>query len=236
LSLRSKGNLRYDAGAEAPLIIHSPFSIIHFPPMPTKIESSLSPERFIAFCAEAARLPGGTTLRVIKELAERHGVAISLPSAAAFRDGPLADYLAELKAKRELAEQVGVVAQNGLALSDAAASVLTQKIFDQAMALDTADEGILKKSDALSNALSRLRAGDQRARLLTARLRELEQRMELQRFDAAKAALKHARELRAVAADRSLDEPARLERVRKILWGEAPQNAIQPARPEDTEP
>ncbi|MDR2673897.1 MAG: hypothetical protein LBC18_03270 [Opitutaceae bacterium] len=139
--------------------------------MPTKIESSLPPEQFLAFCAEAARLPGGTRLRVIQELAERHGISISPPAAAAFRDGPLADYLAELKAKRELAEQVGVVAQNGLALSDAAASVLTQKIFDQTLALDAGGDDALKKSGALSAALARLRAGDQRARALEATLK-----------------------------------------------------------------
>ncbi|EIP99463.1 hypothetical protein OpiT1DRAFT_03980 [Opitutaceae bacterium TAV1] len=139
--------------------------------MPTKIETHLTPEQFLEFCRRCAQLKGGTTLRVIQALAEEFGVEISRTGATSFRDGPLASYLDELKAKREMAEQVSAVAKSGLSLSDATASVLTQKIFDQALALDTTDDAVLDKSNALSLALSRLRLGDQRARKLEADLK-----------------------------------------------------------------
>jgi hypothetical protein len=138
--------------------------------VPTKIESSLSPEQFLEFCRECARMPGGTTLRVIQALAKKHGISISPPAAAAFRDGPLEDYLAELKSKREMAEQVSAVAKDGLSLSDATARVLTQKIFDQSLAIRVDDEDALKKSGTLTAAYARLRLGDQRARKLEADL------------------------------------------------------------------
>jgi hypothetical protein len=189
--------------------------------MPTKIETSLAPERLREFFAEVARLPGAR-LRDIQAAAAEFGVDISLMSARRFKAGPFQDYLAELRAKREMAESITAAAQNGLALSDAAATILTRKILDQAIAMDEDAEDGVKTADDLSRALARLRSGDQRARQLAAHLRDLEQRMALREFDAARAALAHARELRALAADRSLDDDARLERVRKILWGAAP--------------
>jgi hypothetical protein len=192
--------------------------------MPTKIETSLDPERLREFFAEVAKLPGAR-LRDIQAAAAEFGVEVSLMAARRFKAGPFQDYLAELRAKREMAEHIAAAAQNGLALSDAAATILTKKILDQSIAMDEEAEDGIKNTDALSRALSRLRSGDQRARKLAAELRALEQRMRMVEFDAARAALAHARELRALAADRSLDDDARLERVRKILWGDAPQTA-----------
>ena len=190
--------------------------------MPTKIETHLTPEQLHEFCRRVAQTKGGTKLATIQAIADEFGVEISLMAASSFRDGPLAGYLDELKRKREMAEQVSEVAKSGLSLSDATASVLTQKIFDQALALDTTDENVLKQSNGLSLALSRLRLGDQRAKLLDVKVRELEQKLALQQFDAAAAVLEHAKEIRLVVADTKLDAKAKTERVRKILFGEAP--------------
>lgn len=144
--------------------------------MPTKIETHLSPEELMEFFRRCAQTRGGTTLRTIQAIAEEFGVQISLMSASAFRDGPLSSYLDELKRKREIAETVAEVAKDGLSLSDAAASVLSQKIFDQALALDAQEDGALKQSNTLSLALSRLRTGDQRAKYLEARLEEMQRK------------------------------------------------------------
>jgi hypothetical protein len=48
-------------------------------------------------------------------------------------------------------------------------------------------------------------------------------KLELQQFDAAAAAIKHAKEIRAVMGDKSINEKARTEKVRQILFGFAPE-------------
>lgn len=160
----------------------------------TKIETHLTPEKLMEFLDRCAQTKGARRLASIQALAEEFGISISLMSASAFRDGPLDAYLSELKSKREMAEQVAEVAKSGLSLSDAAASVLSQKIFDQALALDSSADGALKESNALSLALSRLRLGDQRAKLLEARLAEAERKAAEweEKRAAAKAALANA--------------------------------------------
>jgi hypothetical protein len=158
--------------------------------MPTKIETSLSPEQLQEFFKRCSQLKG-CLLKDVKALAEEFGVEISLMSASRLRDGAFSEYLAELKAKREMAETVATVAKSGLSLSDAAASVLSQKIFDQALSLDANGEGALDESNTLSLALSRLRIGDQRAKLLESQLAEADRKAQewQEKRDAAKAAL-----------------------------------------------
>lgn len=158
--------------------------------MATKIETSLTPEQLHEFFHRCSQLKG-CLLRDIQALAEEFGVEISLMSATRFRNGAFAEYLEELKAKREMAETVASVAKSGLSLSDAAASVLSQKIFDQALNLDANGEGALDESNSLSLSLSRLRTGDQRAKLLEQQLAAY-QRKETEwqeKRNAAKAAL-----------------------------------------------
>jgi len=140
--------------------------------MPSKIETSLTPEQLQEFFLRCSQLKGAK-LKDIQALADEFGVEISLMSAKSFRDGAWSDYLAELKAKRELAESVSAVAKNGLSLGDAAAAVLSQKLFDRLMTSGDLED---KEADQLSLALSRLRTGDQRARFLEAKLAEMERR------------------------------------------------------------
>ena len=161
--------------------------------MPTKIETSLTPEQLQEFFKRCYQLKG-CILKDIQALAEEFDIEISHSSAARFKAGAFQEYLAELKAKREMAETVASVAKSGLSLSDAAASVLSQKIFDQALNLDATGEGALDESNTLSLALSRLRTGDQRAKLLESQLRESEQRAQewQEKREKAKAALTEA--------------------------------------------
>ena len=138
--------------------------------MPTKIESHLSPEELHEFFKRCAQTKGGTKLSTIQAIAEEFGVSISLMSASAVRDGALSDYLAELKSKREMAEQVSEVAKSGLSLSDAAASAFASKVFDAALKVDAAEIGG-EAANNLSLAISRLRTGDRGAKKLEADLR-----------------------------------------------------------------
>jgi hypothetical protein len=187
--------------------------------MPTKIETHLSPEALHEFFKRCAQTKGGGTLKTIQAIAEEFGVRISLMSASAVRDGPFAAYLDELKGKREMAEAVSAVAKEGLSLSDAAASILSQRLFDRLLAADELSD---KETGQLSLALSRLRTGDQRSKYLEAKLEEMGRKLQLQQFDAAKAAIAHAKEIRAVMADKTLDEGQRTERVRAVLFGTQP--------------
>ena len=190
--------------------------------MATKIESHLSPEQLLQFFRRCAQTKGGTKLATIQAIAEEFGVSISLMSASAVRDGPLSDYLEDLKRKSEMAESVAALAKNGAGLSDGAAAVFAEKVFDAAMRIDAGEIGT-KAGNNLSLAISRLRSGDQRAKYLEAKLREIEQKLELQQFDAAAAVIEHAKEIRAIVADKALDGNAQRERVRKLLFGEKPE-------------
>lgn len=174
--------------------------------MPSKIETSLTPEQLQEFFRRCSQIPG-TKLRDVQALAEEFGVEISLMSAKAFREGDAwQEYLDELRRKREMAESVSAVAQSGLSLSDAAASVLSQKIFDQALRLDGAAEGGLEETNSLSLSLSRLRLGDQRAKKLEADLKLRDE--QIAKLERERAEWEQKREAVAAAIDRAKKAPA----------------------------
>lgn len=165
--------------------------------MPSKIETSLTPEQLQEFFLRCSQLRG-VKLRDIQALAEEFGVEISLMSARSFRAGEAwQDYLDDLKRKSEFAESVATLAQNGVGLSDGAATKFAAKVFD---AVDRLDVGEVagEKGNTVSLAIARLRQGDQRAKKLEADLRlrdEQVARLERERTeweakrDQAKAAL-----------------------------------------------
>ena len=186
--------------------------------MATKIEQALTPEQLHDFLRRAAQLPG-SQLKDIQALAAECGIEISLMGARSFKKGPFADYLAELKAKREFAEDISTVAKGGMGMADASATILSQKIFDR---LHNAGDLSDDETDQLSLALSRLRTGDHRSKFLEAKLDEMRQKLEMAQFDAAKAAIAHLTELRAIAGDNKLNDAQKLERARQRLFGAAP--------------
>jgi hypothetical protein len=187
--------------------------------MATKIEQSLTPAQLAEFKRRAAELPG-TLLSDLQALAAEFGIEVSLMGARSFRKGPFADYLAELKAKREMAEDISTVAKSGLGLADASATMLSQKIFDRLHNAETLSDD---ETDQLSLALSRIRTGDQRSKFLEAKLDEMRQKLEMAQFDAVQAAITHAKEIRSVTGDKSLDDSAKTERVRQLLFGTTPE-------------
>lgn len=143
--------------------------------MPSKIEISLTPEQLQEFFARCAQLKG-TKLKDIAALAEEFGVEISLMSARSFRQGRFAEYLEELKSKREMAESIAAVAQEGLDLTQAATSALAAKVLDAAVNLNAGEIGT-EVGNNVSLAVARLQAGDQRAKKLAADLRLREEQV-----------------------------------------------------------
>jgi hypothetical protein len=195
--------------------------------MPSKIETSLTPAQLQEFFHRCSQLKG-VLLKDIQALADEFGVEISLMSARSFRQGAFAEYLEELKSKREMAESITAVAEAGLDLPAAAATALAAKVLDASMNLAPEEIGG-KKANNISLAVARLRAGDDRAKDLQRKLDDsetkrsaIEQRMEMIQFDAADAVLAHAAEIKLVMGDKAIDSTEKRERVRKILFGEKP--------------
>lgn len=188
--------------------------------MKSKIEQSLTPEQLQEFCAKAAQLKGGL-LKDIQALATQYGIEVSLMGARTFRNGKFNAYLDELKSKREMAESISEVAKNGLGIADAAAVSLSQKIFDDLL---SGEDLSLKDKNQYSLALSRLRTGDHRSRLLEAQLEQMRVDLEMQQFNAAQAVIEHAKILRTIVNDKGLNDRARTDRVRQVLFGFAPEN------------
>lgn len=156
--------------------------------MPSKIESSLTPEEFWDFCHAVAELKGGrkgATLREIQRLAAEWEIGyISENSAKSFRDGAFADFLSELRADKQMAEHIAGVAQAGLGLDEAAAKVLEKKLFKTALGLG--DQVDPESADLLTRSVERIRTGNRQGRrlesdlqLAQARLRESEQKVAL---------------------------------------------------------
>lgn len=189
--------------------------------MATKIETDLTPEELMEFFRRIAQTKGGATIARIQAIASEFGVTISHQTANEYRKGIVADYLDSLKRNAEQAELITAVAKGGLGLTDAAAVKLAVKINDD---LDRSADLTADEKNSYSLAISRLRSGDQRSRFLEAKLREMVQSMELKQFDAAQAAIKHAKEIRAVMSDRKIAESEKIDRVRKILFGEQPKD------------
>jgi hypothetical protein len=188
--------------------------------MRSKIEQSLTPAKLQEFCSKAAQLKGGL-LKDIQALAGDYGIEVSLMGARTFRGGRFQEYLRELSEKREMAENVSEAARHGLGLADAAAVALSQKIFDDMV---SGEELTLAQKDKYALALSRLRTGDHRSRLLEAKLDEMANDLEMQQFSAAAMVIKHAAVLKVIVNDKGLNDRARTDRVRQILFGFQPEN------------
>jgi len=185
----------------------------------TKIGDALSPEQLEDFYQRCKKTKAGFTGPAITTIAADFGVTLQHDSANNIRRRLLARRYDELRENAEQSQAIALAAQHGLGLTDSAAVKLAIKINDD---LDSDEELTVKDKSAYSLAISRLRTGDQRERFLAVRLREMAQKMELQQFDAARSVLEHAKELRGIIQDKSLDQAQKVERVRAKLFGQAP--------------
>lgn len=202
------------------------------------IESKLSDAEFTKFCDELLALQGaGRTLKAIQDLARSHGIEGSRMAASTFRDGPLARYRAKLENGRATREALCAAAgagQEPLAAIEAAMVLELEDYIGNAEKLDLnwVTNQLVKLRGSISQResqrqmeldLKRKLADSESARHVGAeRLALLLKRLDLAQFDAVKAAIKHAKEIRAALGDGSLDGDARAKRVHQILFGERP--------------
>ncbi|MBI5689262.1 MAG: hypothetical protein HZC55_04135 [Verrucomicrobia bacterium] len=149
--------------------------------MPSKIESSLTPEQFWDFCTAVSQLQGGrkgATLKAIQRLAAEWQIGyISENSAKSFRDGAFAEFLADLKADREMAAHLAGVAQAGLGLDEAAAKVLEKKLFKTALQLG--DQVDPETADLMTRSVERIRTSNRNARRLESDLQVAAKKIEV---------------------------------------------------------
>lgn len=181
----------------------------------TIIHTHLSAEQRDDFYQRCRKAKGGFTGPVIAAIGADFGLTLTHDSANNIRKEFVARYQAELQEHAELARAIAAAAQHGMGLNDAAAVKLSLKINDD---LDKEEELSIGDKNKYSLAIARLRAGDQRGQMVEM----LKKRLELQQFDAAQAAIRHAKEIRTVCADKRLDDTQKTQRVRKILFGDQP--------------
>jgi hypothetical protein len=182
------------------------------------IAQELTVEQLDQFVRELAALPGkARTLKAISEKAAALGIEVSLMSAKSFRDVTFERHLQRMRTAQEVALQVEGIEAGGNTLASASAKLLSKRIFNQLLEAEDNEETAIDV-EAMSLSVSRLRSGD----VATATHQLKIQALELAQFNAAAAALKHARELKSISENKSLDEKEKIERVRLKLFGPAP--------------
>lgn len=197
--------------------------------MPNKVESSLGDDKLLQFCDELRALSARPTGRQIQEAAERYGFTISIPAALTFRDSTFEAHLQRLRRGKDLAKAITSAVREGEGSAlDAAEELAAQELLDVLTDVDAEGRpNIAKLSGVILNlrmAASSRKDTDRKLEETEAKIRNLEQKLELARFDAAKAALQHVKELRMIAGDGTLNEAEKLQRAQLRLFGEAPEN------------
>jgi hypothetical protein len=172
-----------------------------------KIAQSMSAEQLVEFIAKCAKTPK-LTLSKLQAMAKEIGIDVSLMGAKSFRDTTFAAHMDRLRKAQETALQMQELTAGGATINDAAASLLSQQVFDL-----IAEDGL--DADSASKIVKRLRDSD-------TRVRSLQHMVEKYQFDATEAAIKHAKEIHTITSDRSIDEPEKIQRVRQRLFGTAP--------------
>lgn len=108
-----------------------------------KIAASLTDEELEAFMAELAKLPPGSRpARVIQEMAERHGIVLSVESARTFKRTTFQKHLDRIARRKEKAGHIAAVVGDGSGrtLNEAALGIMAEKIFDELNAEDDNEE------------------------------------------------------------------------------------------------
>jgi hypothetical protein len=201
--------------------------------MPTAIENALTEEQLTAFCKELRDLPGKErSFRGIQAVAKRWGITISHEAAGTFKKGPYARHLEKLNRSRETREALCSAVGAGAHPLDAMEEALVLELQDHLTESETPDVKfivgqLLKLRQAISMREDTKRKGfesEKKIEIADVRIRDLEQKIELHQFDAAKAVLEHAKEIKLVIADTKASGKEKTERVRKILFGEKPKD------------
>lgn len=204
--------------------------------MPTKIESELTHEQFAQFCERLLGLPGKRrTLAGVQALAREYGISVSPMGAKSFKDGPFARYLQKLEKARAGTEALVAAAGAGIHPLDALEEAMVLELQDAVTSGEKIDvQWVVQQLSKLRLSVSRRESARQKETDLTRKLQDseaartqnarrtelLEERLKLQQLDAAKAALAHVKELRAIASDSTASDAEKLERARVRLFGD----------------
>jgi hypothetical protein len=184
---------------------------------------ALTPEQFEEL---KAVILAGASWSKVKEWLQGHGLTLGPANVKNVRDKitRAADRLiqrsATLKALREVAEK------NGITLTGAA---LEQAVVSVGDLLDASvDPNSEEGQQLLLQGLSGL-TGARSVEIADKRVNQQGKALELAtkkfQFNAAAAALKHLPALRKIAADKSLDDQARVDAARRALFGQLPEAA-----------
>lgn len=204
--------------------------------MPTKIESELTHEQFAQFCERLLSLPGKRrTLAGVQALAREYGISVSPMGAKSFKDGPFSRYLQKLEKARAGSEALVAAAGAGIHPLDALEVAMVTEIQDMVTAGGPIDvKWVVSQLAKLRLSISMGEESRRKETDLTRKLQDseatreqnakrtelLEERLKLQQLDAAKAALAHVKELRAIASDSTASDAEKLERARLRLFGD----------------
>lgn len=180
-----------------------------------KIAAALTPAQLDAFLADLAARPGkARTLEAIKAMAAEHGIAISLSSAQAFRNTTFERHLEKLRRSRETAAQVKEIAMQGGSLTEAAAEMLAQELFETMLARKDGDmEASEIEVGDLTLAISRLRRGDQQSQLVVVALEKAQ--AEIEKLKAENA--DRTRRAQEVEASATLSDEQKAGKWREIF-------------------
>ncbi|MDR2982001.1 MAG: hypothetical protein LBV12_07105 [Puniceicoccales bacterium] len=180
--------------------------------MASKIEKELTPAEVEKLCDTLFNTPGGAKhLPTIQKIAKEYGVSVSKMGASTFRDGTLADYIAQLKAKGERSQQIAEFAREGLSLSEAAAIRLSETVFDKLMSTN-ADALAPEEQDIYSKIIARARLGDDRAKKLEADLKLRDEQISKLESERAEREARDAQlQIQAEKAKAELSKPAASE-------------------------
>lgn len=146
---------------------------------PGAVELALSAEQVADFCAWLQTQSGVTGDFIHAALAERYGVTVGRNAAYTFKDKVFAEHLERLNKRRQLAQFLTAhsAPEDGAKIADAAASELSQGVFDFLVSNDApidlnSPQG-QEQANTLALIISRLRRGDHTLRALEAKLEEI---------------------------------------------------------------
>ncbi len=201
---------------------------------PGLIELSLSPEEVEDLCRELMTTKGEPLARKIMRICEEKGITIKKGAAYTFLEKRFANYRERLSKRSELASYIAQhsAPEDSARIADAAGGELAELLFDFMMedkeSIDLATENGRKAANNLGLTISRLRAGDHRLRLLTAKLEEAQAKVKAQDEEKA-AAIAKLSELRGASAFSDAQREAILDEVDVIMLGRRPSPKPAPA-------
>jgi hypothetical protein len=188
--------------------------------MAGKVKTALSDEEYENLLAELRANSGNPSHKLIAQTCAKYGVPVSVSGngATASVKKDFNERIEDIRRAAQANKMLAQAGEAGVPAAKAGMALGSQKIFERLLDREQDDE-ILQGA---MHTLARIQKAQEEEEMLGLRRKQISAQIEKIHFDAAAAVLEHLQELKAVAGDRTLDDPKRLERVRTILFGEAP--------------